>query len=84
MKIPHHLILLIIALMLSACAPVHAGWLSGTDEPNRLAETESQLQSQRSSTDQWQLVAGIFGVGCVLLFVIGTALGSKTRHATRS
>ena len=82
MKMHHHLIL-ITACLLASCAPVQADWFSGTDERDiRLAETARELESQRSTTDQWELLAGIFGVGCVLLFVIGTALGSKSRHAS--
>lgn len=85
MKMHRHLIHLMTACLLASCAPVQAGWFTGTDERDiRLAETERELESQRSTTDQWELLAGIFGVGCVLLFVIGTALGSKTRHASRA
>jgi hypothetical protein len=86
MKVHHRFILIITAIVLSACSPVEAGWLSGSGDSERLARTETELQSQRSSTDQWQIVAGLFGVGCVLLFVIGTALGTRTRsrHASRS
>ena len=84
-NIHHHLILIIAADLLASCAPVQAGWFSGNDERDtQLAETTRQLESQRSTTDQWELIAGVFGVGCVLLFVIGTALGAKTRHASRA
>lgn len=84
MKIHHHLLLIITAFALAACAPTEAGWLSGGNDLPRLAETERLLDSQRAATDQWEFIAAVFGMGCVLLFVVGTALGTKTRHASRS
>ncbi|OAI56743.1 hypothetical protein AYO49_00510 [Verrucomicrobiaceae bacterium SCGC AG-212-N21] len=85
MKIQHHVILILTALTLSGCTPVRAGWFNSGDEQRRLVETENQLLSQRASTDGWQIIAGLFGMGCVLLFVFGTALGTRTRtrHAPR-
>ncbi len=67
-----------------------AGWFNTTSEEQlhqsqKLQQTENQLLSQRQTTDQWEAIAAFLAVGCVLLFVIGTALGAKTRrHASVS
>lgn len=85
MKIHHHLITIITAFLLCCCNPARADWLSGGGkQEEQIAKIERELESQRGFTDQWEVIAGVLGVGCVLLLVIGTALGSKTRHGHAS
>ncbi len=63
---------------------------------SRVAELENQLQMQRryaelgdradaerGATDYWKTVAVSLGIGCTVMLIIGTALGSRTRHDTR-
>ncbi len=73
------LITLIIACIVLSTASVHAGWFGG-NEQQRLQETQRQLDSQRRETGGWQVVAGLFAIGSVLLFTIGTAIGSHVRR----
>jgi hypothetical protein len=49
----------------------------------QLQQAQDQLVKQQSSTGNWQIVAGIFAVGCILLFIIGTAIGSKARREAK-
>lgn len=42
----------------------------------RLQQSEQQLNSERQSKGGWQFIAGIFSVGAVVLFTVGTALGA--------
>ena len=58
-----------------------------TPEPPNLQEQFQQAQEQigklQASTGNWQIIAGIFAIGCILLFVVGTAIGSKARREAR-
>ncbi len=75
---PHLLTLLILLLLLTASA--NAGWF-GSDERQRRIETEQQLQAQRQATGYWQITSGILGITCIILLVVGTAIGAKARKA---
>lgn len=74
-----HLHILILSLLLTV-APMDAGWFSHNEEKQRRIEVEQQLDLQRKSTDDWQIVAGALVIGAIILFTVGTALGSKTRR----
>lgn len=59
------------------------GCPSTPEAPNlqqQLQHAQQQLIQQQSSAGNWQLVAGVLAVGCILLFVAGAMLGSKTRR----
>ena len=68
----------ILILMLLMAAQANAGWFS--DDDQRYAQYEQQLASERQSSGDWQIIAGVFCIGGVVLFTIGTALGSKTKR----
>jgi hypothetical protein len=72
----HKIFTLVVALLMGAQA--HAGLFDNDEQ--RIREYEQQLDSQRQSTGDWQVVAGILAIGAVVLFTVGTALGSKTRR----
>jgi hypothetical protein len=72
-----HLIALILVLLLNV-APARA--VFGNEERQRRIETERQLSQQREATGGWQIIAGLFAIGSITLLVIGTAIGSRTRH----
>jgi hypothetical protein len=72
---------LLTVLMLMA-EPASAGWFDNEEE-QRLREVAQELQEQRQATGSWQIVAGMFAVGAVILFTVGTALGSKVRRSIR-
>ena len=81
------IIKLILLICLAAATPkAKADWFDfGKESKQRLTQVEQELTVQRKNTDTWVAVAGALGVGCVLLLVIGTALGAKVRrHATKS
>jgi hypothetical protein len=73
----------IILMLLILTAPVHAGWFENKEDKQRIQQTEQQLAQQRQTTGTWQLIAGVFAVGGVVLFTVGTALGSKIRREAR-
>jgi hypothetical protein len=82
------LILLLACLLLSPAA--HAGWFFkdppppppdlGPEYRSKISRLEEQMSEQRATTHRWEIAAGTLALGCVLLFVIGTALGAKTRQ----
>lgn len=74
-----HLHILILSLLL-AITPTSAGWFNNNEEKQRRIEVEKQLEFQRKTTDDWQSIAGVLVIGAVILFTVGTALGSKTRR----
>ena len=81
-----HLILL-ACLLLSQAA--HAGWFFkdpppppdlGPEYRAKITKLEEQISEQHATTTRWEVATGTLALGCVLLFVIGTALGAKTRQ----
>lgn len=82
------LIKLIIFICLVTSSPVaKAGWFDNNidEQRERLSRVEQELAIQRRNADVWASIAGTLCVGCVLLLIIGTALGAKVRrhHATK-
>lgn len=73
-------ILILTCILLASCSD--AGWSSqDTSElEEQIATLDGQLSEQRETSDQWKAFTATLGIGCVLLFVIGTSLGAKTRH----
>lgn len=72
----------IILLVLLLAAQTHAGLFDNGDK-ERLRETQQQLNQQRQATGGWQIIAVVFGVGAIILFGVGTAIGSKTRKEVK-
>jgi hypothetical protein len=78
-----HLILLILL-----CLPfttVNAGWFSKEPDPlveakEKITHLETQLSAQSITLNRWQITSGALCCSCLLLLIIGTALGSKTRN----
>ena len=92
MKIKHLLLVTLLcqATLLTSCSRAHAGWFGWSDdEVNQLREehhqelvaAEQQTSVQRKAVETWELVACSLAIGAVLLLIIGTALGTRTRHA---
>lgn len=71
----------LIAAMLITSA--HAGWWSDSEDKERIKQIETDLNEQRSKTGTWEIIAGVLAVGCVLVFSIGAAMGSKARKEAR-
>ncbi len=81
-----HLILIASLLMLFT-PNTHAGWFFDDPPPNlgpeyraKIISLEDRISEQHVITTRWEIATGTLAVGCVLLFVIGTALGAKTRQ----
>lgn len=79
------LILVGILSMLNSCSKARASNFFGPsaaeqDTKQRLSAVEALLTTQRQHTEAWQIISGALGVGCVLVLVIGTALGANTRR----
>jgi len=82
-----HLIL-VACLVLSPAA--YAGWFFkdppppppdlGPEYRAKITKLEEQMSEQHATTNRWEVATGTLALGCVLLFVIGTALGAKTRQ----
>ena len=70
-----------IIIALSALM-VCTGCPSTPEQPTpqqQLQQAQAQLVQQQTSTGNWQITAGVFAIGCIVLFVVGTAIGSRTR-----
>ena len=76
----HHMKKLITTLALFTTPALHAGWFSSDNAQQQLQQAQAQLMQQQASTGTWQLAAGVLAVGCILLFIIGAMLGSRTRR----
>ena len=60
---------------------VDAGWFEVKPDPTqqKLEQVEAQLMSQQVKAEDATFIACLLGGACLLLLVIGTALGAKTR-----
>jgi hypothetical protein len=77
-----YFILIICVLLTSPAA--NAAWFSSTSDPipeykEKIASLETQLSAQALTLNRWQIATGSLGIACVVLLVIGTALGAQTR-----
>ncbi len=77
--------LLILISLLLPFTTVKAGWFSNGPDPlieakAKITSLENQIQTQSNTLNRWQIASGSLAVGCVLLLILGTALGSKTRQ----
>ncbi|MEY4482593.1 MAG: hypothetical protein RL693_45 [Verrucomicrobiota bacterium] len=75
-----HLSILILCLLL-CLPPAQAEWFSNTaaQHQEQIVALEGQLSAQGQSLGHWQAAAASLVIGCVLLLIIGTALGAQTR-----
>jgi len=67
----------ILILVLLMAAQAHAGLF---DNGEQQRQYEQQIQNERQNTGGWMVVAGILGVGGIILFGVGTAIGSACRR----
>ena len=84
--------LILFACLLFAAPPLHAGWFSkdppppppppdlGPEYRSKISKLEEQMSEQHVIADRWKIATGSLAFGALLLFVIGTALGAKTRQ----
>lgn len=77
-------LILTLTLVLLFSPAAHASWFSKADPileyKEKITALETQLSAQNQTVNHWQIATGSLCVGCVLLFVIGTALGAQTRQ----
>lgn len=69
---------IILVVLLLTAASTNGGWFDHEERQRRI-QTEHQLQHQRQATGIWQFVSGILGTTCVVLLVVGAAIGAKAR-----
>ena len=78
-----HLILIICLLCCSTAANAFWPFTSAPDPipeyKEKIVTLESHLTAQAILLNRWQIASGSLGIGCVLLLIIGTALGATTR-----
>jgi predicted molibdopterin-dependent oxidoreductase YjgC len=72
---------LILILVLLMAAQTHAGLFDNDEQ--RIREYEQQLNTQRESTGDWMVIAGILAIGGIVLFGVGAAIGAKVRKEVK-
>lgn len=88
MKLKHLIFVILAAIlaafMMNSCTRAEASFLgpsaSEQEARQRLSTVENQLFHQRQSTEGWQGAAGAMAISAIVLLLLGTALGSKTRR----
>ena len=82
---------LILILTIGLLTQTHAGWFN-KDQPDptererrieiqtRLDETSRKVGEQQRSMTHWQIATGSLAIGCVMLLILGAALGAKVRR----
>ena len=74
---------LITSLTLLTSSALLAGCFrgGGSDQTQQqLQQVQAKLVQQQAATGNWQLAPGILAIACILLFLIGAMLGSRTRR----
>ena len=75
---------LITSLTLLTSSALLAGCFRGggsdQTQQQQLQQVQADLVRQQAATGNWQLAAGILAIACILLFLIGAMLGSRTRR----
>lgn len=74
---------LILILTLLMAAQAHAGFFDREDE-RQMREYQRLLERERHTSGGWQIIAGVVGLGAIILFGVGTAIGSKTRKEVKT
>lgn len=82
---------LILFITLGIFTRSHAGWFD-KEKPDilerdrrieiqtRLDEASRTVTEQQQSISRWQIATGSLAIGCVVLLIIGAALGAKVRR----
>jgi len=70
-------------LLLMMAAHAHAGWFGPSKEEQEIKQCRQELKEQRQQTGGWEIAAGVMAIGAVVLFTVGTALGSTIRREVR-
>jgi len=73
-------IILALAVLTLGVSNLEASWLHDDSERERRLEIQKQLTQQQQETNQWQGVAFVFGIGCMLTLIAGTIIGSRARR----
>ena len=71
----------IVGLILSALlmgVPTAKAWF-GSSERERRIETEQRLVEEQKKTGGWEFLSFLLATGLGLVFIVGTAIGSKGR-----
>ncbi len=82
----HLFIRLLLFLILSAFTPsAHGGWFGSSrkekeEHKQQVVKLEQDLQHAHQKTDTWIIAAAFLSLLCVLLLILGTALGAKVRR----
>lgn len=76
--------LLILFILLCCASTTNASWFSKSPSPldeakARITSLENQITVQASTRNRWQIATGSLAVACILLLIIGAALGAQTR-----
>lgn len=74
----------IILLVLLMATQAQGSLFNRQEDDRVMREYQQQLERERHSAGGWQLVAGVFGLGAIILFGVGTAIGSKTRKEVKA
>jgi hypothetical protein len=74
------IIIRIVILLALSTLRAHAGWFDSKEQQQRIEQQEQQLADQRKSTGTWQIIAGVATIGAIILFTVGTAIGSTIRR----
>ena len=72
------LFLILFACLLLA-VQADAAWFDDPEQ-QRIKQLQIDLDEQRQATGGWQIASGLLAIGMVVVFTIGTALGSKARR----
>ena len=82
---------LILILTIGLLTQTHAGWFN-KDQPDptererrieiqtQLDEASHKVSEQQQSMTHWQIATGSLAIGCVMLLILGAALGAKVRR----
>ena len=77
--------ILIIFIILTLNISSRAGWFTSNDEPyqQQIYDLQTQVSQQAHTNNQMILAIIILSVSVVIALVVGAAIGSKARRASK-
>jgi len=80
-KLRPHLTVILTILWLMTPAARAWWWSDDNDQQQEINRLQGEVDQEQQSRDDWQGIASVLGVGCVITLVVGAAIGSKGRKA---
>jgi p-aminobenzoyl-glutamate transporter AbgT len=77
------LIIVVVLTFIVTTSTNKAGWIGNDSEREQREKAEQQLQQEQQAKGNWEGLAFVLGIGCVVTLITGAAIGSRGRKNAR-